>query len=73
MNEHAIHQNSDTRYARQRIIPAIGVDGQERLGSARVAVLGVGALGTHIADSLARAGVGFIRLVDRDVPELSNL
>lgn len=63
----------DARYARQRIIPAIGEEGQRRLGDVRVTVLGVGALGTHTADSLARAGVGFLRLVDRDLPELSNL
>jgi molybdopterin-synthase adenylyltransferase len=61
------------RYARQRILPAIGNEGQERLRNSRAAVLGIGALGTHIADSLVRAGVGFVRIVDRDVPELSNL
>ena len=63
----------DNRYARQQIIPSIGDAGQERLANARIAILGVGALGTHIADTLARAGVGSIRLIDRDVPELSNL
>jgi molybdopterin-synthase adenylyltransferase len=64
---------TDTRYVRQRIIPAIGSTGQEKLFASRVTVLGVGALGSHAADMLVRAGVGFIRLVDRDVPELSNL
>lgn len=66
------HQ-TDHRYARQRILPMIGQDGQERIQQGRVAILGIGALGTHTADALTRAGVGFIRLVDRDVPELSNL
>jgi molybdopterin-synthase adenylyltransferase len=65
--------NQHARYARQRILGVIGDDGQNRLMNARVTILGVGALGTHNADTLARAGVGFIRLVDRDLPELSNL
>jgi molybdopterin-synthase adenylyltransferase len=66
-------QFSDNRYARQRILPVIGNDGQKRLQESRVTILGIGALGTHVADALVRAGVGFVRLVDRDVPELSNL
>jgi molybdopterin-synthase adenylyltransferase len=73
MSEHTKFQSTDMRYARQRILGVIGAEGQNRLNESRVTVLGVGALGTHVADSLARAGVGFIRLVDRDVPELSNL
>lgn len=71
-NQTSVH-NADARYARQRILPVIGQGGQDRLLSARVTILGVGALGTHVADSLARAGVGYLRLVDRDLPELSNL
>ncbi|TVR73785.1 MAG: thiazole biosynthesis adenylyltransferase ThiF [Sphaerobacteraceae bacterium] len=65
--------NQQARYARQRILGVIGETGQQRLLDARIAILGVGALGTHVADTLTRAGVGFIRLVDRDLPELSNL
>ena len=61
------------RYARQVIFPAIGIDGQARLARSRVCLIGVGALGSHIADLLVRAGVGYLRLVDRDVPELTNL
>lgn len=61
------------RYSRQTRFPPLGHDGQARLAAARVAVLGCGALGSGSAMTLARAGVGFLRLVDRDVPELSNL
>jgi adenylyltransferase/sulfurtransferase len=61
------------RYHRQRLLPQVGDAGQHRLGAARVLIIGVGALGTVIAESLARAGVGRIILADRDVVELTNL
>lgn len=61
------------RYSRQTLYTAIGEDGQRRLSAARVLLIGCGALGTHIADTLVRAGVGFLRIVDRDYIELNNL
>ena len=61
------------RYSRQSILPQIGNVGQEKIQSLRVLVLGCGALGSGCAELLARAGVGFLRIVDRDVVELSNL
>jgi molybdopterin-synthase adenylyltransferase len=61
------------RYHRQRLVRGIGDEGQTKLENARVAVVGVGALGTHAAVQLARAGVGFIRLIDRDIVEETNL
>jgi adenylyltransferase/sulfurtransferase len=61
------------RYSRQLRFAPIGVGGQERLAAARVAVVGCGALGSVVAMTLARAGVGSLRLVDRDLPERSNL
>jgi adenylyltransferase/sulfurtransferase len=51
----------------------MGREGQERLGAASVALVGCGALGTVIADGLTRAGVGHLRIIDRDVLELHNL
>lgn len=62
-----------SRYQRQVILPQVGEDGQSLIESARVLVAGCGALGCTIADLLARAGVGSLRLVDRDLVELSNL
>ncbi len=61
------------RYSRQTRFAPLGTDGQARLAAARVAVVGCGALGSVVAMTLARAGVGFMRLIDRDVPETSNL
>ncbi len=61
------------RYVRQMTFPQLGEEGQRRLLSSAVAIIGTGGLGTHIADTLVRAGVGRIRLVDRDYVELSNL
>ncbi len=61
------------RYQRQRIVPEIGEAGQRALAGKRVLVLGIGALGSLAADLLARAGIGHLRLVDRDVVELTNL
>jgi adenylyltransferase/sulfurtransferase len=62
-----------SRYAKQIRFKPIGEEGQARLSAARVALLGLGALGSTLAGHLARAGVGFLRLVDRDFVELDNL
>lgn len=61
------------RYSRQILFPPIGKEGQQHLLTSRVAVVGIGALGTVIASHLVRSGVGYVRLIDRDLVELSNL
>jgi adenylyltransferase/sulfurtransferase len=61
------------RYSRQVLFEGIGEAGQMRLADSHVAIIGCGALGTAQAEALARAGVGHLRLVDRDFVEASNL
>lgn len=61
------------RHDRQERLPQVGRAGQARLAAASVAIVGLGATGSHLADLLGRAGVGRLRLVDRDVVELDNL
>jgi adenylyltransferase/sulfurtransferase len=61
------------RYSRQTLLPEIGAAGQERLLASSVAVVGCGALGSVIASTLVRAGVGRVRIIDRDYIELNNL
>ncbi|MDT7809791.1 MAG: molybdopterin-synthase adenylyltransferase [Acidobacteriota bacterium] len=61
------------RYSRQILFDGIGDEGQRRLGAARVLVVGCGALGSAQIEMLARAGVGRLRVVDRDFVEESNL
>jgi adenylyltransferase/sulfurtransferase len=61
------------RYSRQILFRPIGEEGQRKLASARVAIVGCGATGSALASLLARAGVGTLRIVDRDYVESSNL
>jgi adenylyltransferase/sulfurtransferase len=61
------------RYSRQILFREIGAEGQARLFNSRVLLVGSGALGASHAEMLARAGVGKIRLVDRDFVEFTNL
>lgn len=68
-----MNQKQRERYSRQIVFAGWGEDGQQRLLDARVAIIGCGALGSFQAAALARAGVGSLRLIDRDYLEVSNL
>jgi molybdopterin-synthase adenylyltransferase len=61
------------RHSRQVRFAGVGEEGQRKLLKSRVAIVGCGALGSVHAETLARAGVGFLRIIDRDFVELSNL
>ncbi len=63
----------EERYSRQILFPGIGAEGQRRLAAGRVAIVGCGATGSALASLLARAGVGTLRIIDRDYVEPSNL
>jgi len=61
------------RYSRQILFEPIGVSGQRKLLESRVVLIGCGALGSVLAEALVRAGVGRLRIIDRDFLEMSNL
>lgn len=63
----------EERYSRQILFRGIGEEGQRRLAAGRVAIVGCGATGSALASLLARAGVGTLRIIDRDYVEPSNL
>ena len=63
----------DERYSRQILFRGIGAGGQRRLKAGRVAIVGCGATGSALASLLGRAGVGRLRIIDRDYVEVSNL
>jgi molybdopterin/thiamine biosynthesis adenylyltransferase len=68
-----MNQANADRYSRQERFAPIGKAGQEQLRNSHVLVCGCGALGSVIANSLVRAGIGRLRIVDRDFLELNNL
>lgn len=63
----------DGRYSRQVLFRGVGAEGQGKLTASRIAIVGCGATGSALASLLARAGVGTIRIIDRDYVESSNL
>ena len=66
-------QSGGDRYARQICFTPLAAGGQQQLAAGRALVCGCGALGSVIANTLVRAGVGMVRIVDRDFLELNNL
>ncbi len=64
---------TEDRYSRQVLFREIGVEGQQKIAAARIAIVGCGATGSILASLLARAGAGTIRIIDRDFVESSNL
>ena len=66
-------RSAESRYSRQTRFAPLGEEGQRKIGAAHVAIVGCGALGTVQAEAMARAGVGRLRLIDRDFVEWSNL
>jgi molybdopterin/thiamine biosynthesis adenylyltransferase len=64
---------SAERYSRQLLFREIGAEGQAKLFASKVAVVGCGATGSMLVSLLARSGVGFLRIIDRDYVEPSNL
>ncbi|MCF6092922.1 ThiF family adenylyltransferase [Microaerobacter geothermalis] len=65
--------NQQIRYSRQLLFPPIGREGQEKLANSRVTIVGMGALGSVHANHMVRSGVGYVRIIDRDFVEPSNL
>lgn len=61
------------RYDRQIIIPNFGKEGQEKLKKARVAIVGLGGLGSAVSIYLTVAGIGHLKIIDDDIVEISNL
>ena len=69
----AMSAGHQDRYSRQVLFPGVGPEGQAKLSASRIAIVGCGATGSVLASLLARAGVGNIRIIDRDFVESSNL
>jgi adenylyltransferase/sulfurtransferase len=65
--------NAEERYSRQILFSGIGQEGQRKLGASRVVIVGCGATGSVLSSLLVRAGVGYVRIIDRDYIEPSNL
>ena len=68
-----VNDSLQEKYSRQMLFAGIGPEGQQRLLASRVAIVGCGAIGAAAANLLVRAGVGHLRVIDRDFVEPSNL
>jgi len=72
-NSQYVDFENRNRYSRQMFFAPIGTSGQQRLGAAKVTLIGCGGLGSSLAQIMVRAGLGHLRIVDRDFLELNNL
>ena len=72
-NKTKLERHLRDRYSRQTMLPNIGEEGQAKLVNGHVVIVGCGALGSNIATLLVRAGIGHVRIVDRDFIEYHNL
>ena len=68
-----VNDSLQEKYSRQMLFAGIGPEGQKRLLASRAAIVGCGAIGAATANLLVRAGVGYVRIIDRDFVEPSNL
>src|SRR5690348_15751711 len=68
-----VNDSLQEKYSRQMLFTGIGPEGQQRLLASRAAIVGCGAIGAAAANLLARAGVGYLRTIDHDFVEPSNL
>ncbi|MCK5141048.1 MAG: ThiF family adenylyltransferase, partial [Candidatus Heimdallarchaeota archaeon] len=68
-----LNEKEKEKYNRQLIIPGFGIEGQHKLKSSKVLVVGLGGLGSGVLYYLASAGIGTIGIIDKDNVELSNL
>src|SRR5438477_3504315 len=68
-----VNDSLQEKYSRQMLFAGIGPEGQQRLLASRAAIVGCGAIGAAAANLLVRAGVGYLRIIDRDFVEPSNL
>jgi molybdopterin/thiamine biosynthesis adenylyltransferase len=68
-----VNDSLQEKYSRQVLFAGIGPEGQQRLLASRAAIVGCGAIGAAAANLLVRAGAGYIRIIDRDFVEPSNL
>ncbi len=72
-HEDMMNRDQHERYSRQILFEGIGEEGQERILAGKAVLVGCGALGTVLANLLVRAGAGYLRIIDRDFVEASNL